>query len=253
MRRGFFIIFILTHCLNAKDCMDRRSIFLEFRNFYEAIHPAEENSETAYAWFSPISNPFLNLVIHLSCEDTSAKVDELMRKNVWNCPMTFWIHPENRAEGLEETLKERDFSLLITCPAMTWAIEPVAACPADIRHADKKAVYEMISCVYKHEETVKKECLTLLEQLPCEDYIFYVDEKPVSSASLFVHGSVGEVFNDATLPQWGGACKEMMQFLMHRAYQLELERLIVLSYPEAQELYSELGFVTLFDVKIYSQ
>lgn len=233
--------------------MDKRAVFLEFQNFYEAIHPAQEKNANVYAWFSNIPHPFLNVVMHLSCDDASGNVDALIQKNVLHNPMTFWIHPENHTEGLVDVLKNRNFSLLVTCPAMTWSVKLVPFCKADIRPANKEILYEIVSTVYQHDEAVKKECPKLLEDLDCENYIFYVNGKPMSTASLFVHGSVGEVFNDATLPEWGVASKEMMQFLMHRAYELGLERLIVLSYPEAEELYNNLGFETLFNVEIYSR
>lgn len=239
--------------LNAEDSVDKRAIFLEFQNFYEAIHPAQAKNANVYAWFSHIPHPFLNVVIHLSCDDVPGTVDALLQKNRMHNPMTFWIHPENHADGLVDVLKNRNFSLLVTCPAMTWNVQSVPLYEADIRSANKEILYEIVSTVYQHNEAVKKECPKLLDELDCENYIFYINDKPMSTASLFVHGSVGEIFNDATLPEWGVASKEMMQFLMHRAYELNLERLIVLSYPEAEELYNQLGFETLFNVEVYSR
>ena len=239
--------------LDAGDSMDKRAVFLEFQNFYEAIHPAQEKNANIYAWFSHIPHPFLNVVMHLSCDDVAGAVDRLIQKNTLNSPMTFWVHPENHAQGLVDVLKNRNFSLLVTCPAMTWSVQPVSLCKADVRPADKEILYEIVSIVYQHDEAVKKECPKLLDNLECENYVFYVNGKPTSTASLFVQGSVGEIFNDATLPEWGVASQEMMQFLMHRAYELNLERLIVLGYPEAEELYNHLGFETLFNVEIYSR
>jgi len=40
--------------LNAEDIADKRAIFMQFQNFYEALHPAQEKNENAYAWFSNI-------------------------------------------------------------------------------------------------------------------------------------------------------------------------------------------------------
>jgi N-acetylglutamate synthase-like GNAT family acetyltransferase len=244
---------LFTFSLYSGDAVDKRSVFLEFQNFYEAIHPAQEKSSDVYAWFSSIPNPFLNVVLHLSSGNVSEKVDALIQNNVQGNPMSFWIHPENHAEGLVDILKERNFTLLVTCPAMTWSVQSVPLSVADIRPADSEVLYSIVSTVYQSDELVKKEYLQILDGLRCENYIFYVDGKPTSTASLFVHGSVGEVFNDATLPESGVASRELMQFLMHRAKELGLERLIVLGYPEAQELYNHLGFETLFHVEIYAR
>jgi hypothetical protein len=236
--------------------MSRREIFLNFINFYEAIHPAEENSEDAYVWFSSIPHPFLNVVIHLSTKDVETTVDQILQKNVRNNPMTFWLHPENDAEGLEDALRKRKFDLMVTCPVMTWKVQDIPVCEADIRSAEKNneraTFYNIVFTGYPHDdEQVKQECPKLLEKIPSEDYILYEDANPVSTASLFAHGTVGEIFNDATLTNGGVASQEMIQFLMRRAYEKRLERLIVLSYPEAAKLYSDLGFETLFDVGVF--
>jgi hypothetical protein len=232
--------------------VDKRAIFMQFQNFYEALHPAQVNDENGYAWFSQIPHPFLNVVIRLSTENTAEKIDYLIAQNTHNNPMTFWVHPENRAEGLIKTLIQRNFNLMVTCPAMSWKVGPTSICDADIRPANKEIFYDIVSTVYQHDEIVKKECAKLLDTVDWENYLFYIDKQPISTASLFVCGSVGEVFNDATLSEGGVTSKEMIQFLMHRAYELGLERLIVLSYPEAERVYKELGFETLFNVAVYS-
>ncbi len=243
------------HCLlfaeEPRTYPSKRAVFLEFLNFYEAIHPAQENNADAYAWFSTVPNPFLNVVIHLSTSDADARVDELIQQNSPSNPMTFWVHPENHVRGLADLLKKRNFHVLVTCPAMTWTVHPVPFCHADIRPADQEIFWEIVSTVYELNEIAKKECPKLLDKLECENYLFYSDGIPISTASLFVHGAVGEIFNDATLVEGGRAPKELMQFLMHRAHERGLERLIVLSYPEAEKSYQDLGFETLFDVEIY--
>lgn len=239
----------------AEEDMNRRDVFLNFTNFYEAIHPAEENSIDAYVWFSSIPHPFLNVVIYLSAKDIEAKVDQILQMNVRNNPMTFWLHPENAAMGLEDVLRERNFELLVTCPAMTWEVQAVLTSEADVRvveaRGERARFYDIVSTAYQCEQ-VKLECSKLLEKVPSEDYILYYDGNPVSTASLFARGTVGEIFNDATLANGGVACKEMIQFLMRRAFEKGLKRLIVLSYPEAIEMYSSLGFEALFDVQVYS-
>jgi hypothetical protein len=242
--------------VDAEEFMNKRDVFLNFINFYEAIHPADESSTDAYVWFSSIPHPFLNVVIYLSTKDVESKVDQILQKNVHNNPMTFWLHPENDAIGLEDALRERNFELMVTCPAMTWEVHAVPTGEADIRAAqqndERSTFYDIVSTAYQCEH-VKLECSKLLEKVPSEDYIFYDNGNPVSTVSLLAHGNVGEIFNDATLANGGVACKEMIQFLMRRAHERGLKRLIVLSYPEAASLYADLGFEMLFDVRIYSR
>ena len=168
----FYGIFV-----NAEEDMNRRDIFLNFTNFYEAIHPAEENSRDAYVWFSSIPHPFLNVVIHLSAKDVEAKVDQILQKNVRNNPMTFWLHPENDVMGLEDALRERNFKLLVACPAMTWEVHAVPAYETDIRnveHIDERATfYDIVSTAYQCEH-VKLECSKLLESGRIRDSSFRI-------------------------------------------------------------------------------
>ena len=137
IRYTSFLGLLFTFSLHAEDTVDKRSVFLEFQNFYDAIHPAQEKSKDTYAWFSSIPNAFLNVVLHLSCDAVSEKVDALIQNNIQGNPMSFWIHPENHAEGLVDILKKRNFSLLVTCPAMTWSVQSVPLCMADIRASFK--------------------------------------------------------------------------------------------------------------------
>jgi hypothetical protein len=45
----------------------------------------------------------------------------------------------------------------------------------------------------------------------------------------------------------------MMQFLMKRSYELGLKQPILLSSPEAEQLYGEIGFEKVFDIQIYAR
>ena len=92
-----------------------------------------------------------------------------------------------------------------------------------------------------------------MANLSCENYLIYQDGQPVGTVTFLVNGSVGSIFNDASIPDRREAHRNMMQFLMQRAYALRLKQVIVLSSPEAEPLYTDLGFHKVFDIDIYSR
>lgn len=233
--------------------MNKLKTLKEFENFYDAIQPAQEKSQEAFVWFSGIPHPLFNAVMHLSCQDVNTKVDALIEKKPPNSPITFWIHSENKAEGLARILKERAFESIITCPLMSWSVKPISIAEFDIRPAVTEVFHEIISKVYQFDEEVKNGFQNLMKNAECENYLLYLDGKPIGTGTLVMNGSVGGIFNEASLPERREANIIMMQFLMHRSYELNLKQLIVLSSPEAEELYTNLGFENLFNIEIYSR
>lgn len=61
-------------------------------------------------------HPLFNAVMHLTCEDVNTKIDSLIQKAPAGNPVSFWAHPENRAEGLVAALKDKGFTPIIACP-----------------------------------------------------------------------------------------------------------------------------------------
>lgn len=239
---------------SAEASMDKMQTLMEFENFYDVIQPAYEKSAEAFAWFSSIPHPLFNAVIHLSSKDVQSKVDQFINQAGTGCPLSFWVHSQNRAQGLVDILHERQFHPIITCPLMVWAVQPVPAAKGDIRLADdREAFHEILSVVYQMDPAVKREFRHLMDNVECENYILYAENKPVSTATLMVQGEVGGVFNDATLPERREASLEMVRFLMHRSRELGLKRVIVLSSPEGEELYGGLGFENVFNIDIYAK
>lgn len=243
---SFFFFFSLIH---AKE--SNFEILQEFESFYEAIAPAHEKNNETFVWFSDIPHPLFNAVMHLSCGNVKTKVDELMENAPPAAPVSFWIHPENHAEGLVKILEERGFKLMITCPLMAWDVESVPPFESDIRPANEEIFYEIISNVYQLDQIVINRFQRLMAKTDCENYLLYLGEDPVSTGTLFVKDSFGGIFNDATLPERRESNRSMMQFFMLRAHDLKLKKLIVLSSPEAEDLYSNLGFKNIFNIDIY--
>jgi len=257
MKRLFFLVMLLyTNFIHAEEAMEQMEVLKLFESFYDAMKPAEENSQRAFVWLTDIPHPLFNAVMHLSCAQVSTTVDALIEKTASRTPLSFWVHPYNRAQGLIETLKERDFAPVITCPLMVWSARPVTVAESDIRPAngDWEAFNQIIRTAFHFNELVKDRYAALLEKCPIENYLIYLGGKPVGTGSLFPYGQKGGIFNIATLAEYEGrgCARSMMQFLMHRAHQLGIQQLVLLSSPKAEGLYRSLEFKKIVDIDIYT-
>lgn len=249
----FISLFFLNQIISEEFESIGQVALKQYEIFYEMIKPAKENSKEAFAWFSDIPHWLFNAIMYLSCEDTKKKVDELITKAPVGNPLSFWLHPLNQAKGLKEILHERGFGSIITCPLMSWPVSSITTKNEDIRLADLNAFFEILSRVYQLDEPTKKEFKKIMKHLESENYVIYQEGVPVGTATLLIKGASGGVFNDATLDDRREASSNMMQFLMKRSYDLGLKELIVLSSPEAEELYRNLGFKKTLDIEIYSR
>lgn len=249
-------VFYVNH-IQSENTMNQFEILKHLENCYDAMVPATENNEQAFAWFTDIPHPFFNVVMHLSCKDLDAKIDALIEKAPKGNPISFWVHPNNDCESLIEILTKKEFVHLITCPLMAWDVEPTISTEYDIRSAkgNMEAFNQITSDVFHLDETIKQKYANILKTFESENYLLFVDDKPVATGILFSNGNVGGIFNLGVLPehQKKGYGRAMMQFLMHRADELHLEKLVLLSTPVAEKLYNNLGFEKIFDIKMYAQ
>jgi hypothetical protein len=225
----------------------------QYEVFYEMMKPAEENNQESFAWFSDVPHWLFNAVMHLSCEDVAAKVDELISSAPPKNPLSFWLHPQNKAKGLAEILIQRGFAPIITCPLMSWTVTPIHKESGDIRAAQIDPFLRIVDHVYQFDKPVRTEFEKIMRQLECENYLVYQDDLPVGTGTLLVKDQVGGIFNDATLLDRREASEAMMQFLMKRAYELGLKQVVLLSSPEAEQTYKSLGFKTVFDIEVYAR
>ncbi len=248
-----FIALCLFSNLAAEESMQPFEILRKFESFYNFIEPAIENTDEAFICYSGIPHPLFNVIMHLSCEKVEEKVDAIIENTPPEKPISFWVHPQNRAKGLTTVLIERGYSCCITCPLMAWQVMPMQKSSADIRQADMVVYNDIMAKVYQFEGAVREGFEKLMDRLKCENYVIYENNEPVGTGTLLVVGSAGGIFNDATLPERREASLEMMQFLMRRSSELGLKELIVMSSPEAQGIYGDLGFKNLFDIEVYAR
>lgn len=250
------VVFYVNY-IHSENSMNKLEILKHLENCYDAMRPATEKSEQAFAWFSDIPHPLFNVVMHLSCKDVDAKIDTLIEKAPTGNPVSFWVHPGNRAEGLVEILKGKGFAPIITCPLMAWPVRPVITSEYNIRSAKKnmKVFNQVTSVVFHFDEIMKEKYADILKTFDSENYLLFVNDEPIATGILFSNGNIGGIFNVAVLPehQKKGYGRAMMEFLMHRANELRLKQLVLLSSPVAEKLYSDLGFEKIFDVEMYAR
>jgi ribosomal protein S18 acetylase RimI-like enzyme len=79
--------------------------------------------------------------------------------------------------------------------------------------------------------------------MPIEKYLLYVDGNPIATGILVLHEDGGGIFNIAVLPEYQkkGYGRAIMQFLMNRAYSLDLHQLVLLSSPFSRTVLSRFG------------
>lgn len=225
-----------------------------FENCYETMMPAQERSNEAFAWFTRVPHSLFNIVMHLKEEDNlNNKIEALISQTPKNIPLSFWLHTLNGSNNLKEILKKKGFQLNTTCPLMTWAVKPVALSNGHIEAANFEIFSDILATTFHLDEVVTEGYAKLLEKDGIENYLIFIDAQPVGIGTLISKGKIGGIFNIGTLPEYQkrGCGRAMMNFLMNRASMLGLDELILLSTPEAEKLYSGLGFIKSLDIEIY--
>jgi len=230
----------------------------QYEECFTAIHAPQENSEEAYVWFTGLNHPLFNVVMHLRTDDNvSAAVDSLLAKAAPNSPLSFWVHAENRAEGLAELLKERSFTSIGTLPLMVWEVEPVDTPTHEVGPASKADFQPLVAAIYQEEVSLIEQFGALLKKASPKSYLVYADTiplpKPVGTGTVVQYGEIGAILNIGTLPEYQkqGYATSMMHFLMNQAHEHNLKYLVLQSSPMAEKLYSSLGFKKILDIEVF--
>jgi len=241
--------------IHAEESMDPFETLKHLESCYHAMAPAVERSEEAFVWLSDIPHPLFNAVMHLSTPDVTERVERLLKNIPTENPISFWVHSQNKADGLEVTLKHHGFGPVLTCSVMGCSVKPTTKRDFDIRPADKEPFYQIIASVFHFDEQTLNKYANLMENIDAENYLIYLDGKPVCTGTLFPNGETGGIFNISTLPEYErrGCGQAMMRHLMDRADRLQLKRLALLSSQVGEKLYISLGFKKAFDLEIYAR
>ena len=184
----------------------------------------------------------------------ASKVDNLIEQVPNHNRISFWLHAQNKAENLEEILKERNFQRVITCSLMSCTPQHFTIKNHMILPANTDVFHDILAKVFHFDEVVANSFMNLLQNVPCENYLIYLDHKPVGAGTIMPNKKVGGIFNVSILPEFQrkGLGRTMVQFLMNRAYKLGHENLVLLSSPESKNLYTQLNFKNCFDIEIYA-
>lgn len=235
--------------------MRSTELLQQLESCYNAIYPATINSEHAFAWFTDIPHPLFNAIMHVTGKALHEKLDTLIKETPAGHPLSVWVHPQNSASGLVDLLRERSFAIAMSCPLMGWTVTPLCDQKCDIRSAktEMEAFIQIISTVFHLDEITREKYGNLLSRAQVENYLLFIENMPIGTGTLFLNGKTGGIFNIAIAPehQKKGYARAMMEFLMHKAHQYNLEKIVLLSSPEAESLYLNLGFKKSHDIDIY--
>ncbi len=241
----------------SEATMNQQTALTNIESCYNLLVPALEKNEQEFLWITPIPDPFFNAVTHLICDNTEEKVDQILSSVAPTAPLSFWIHPQNRSEGLKTILQQRGFNPCITCPLMQWTVKPTPAPDFDIRPvgSNMDAFMAMTSAAFHFTPEVAKAYEAFLNTKGPELYLAYMDNQPVGTGIICPCGQIGGIFNIATAPEYEkkGVGRSMMQFLMNRANELQLKELALLSSPTAENFYKQLEFQNVYDIEIYAR
>jgi ribosomal protein S18 acetylase RimI-like enzyme len=195
-----------------------------------------------------------NCILRFSyANDIEAHLDSLIGKAPSNVPIAFWMDQKDSTPELIQALKNRNFVSAGFYPAMSWDVTSVEAPELEVQPADIELFHEILATCLHYNEGVKQGSLNLLRDKGGEHFIVYLEGKPVGTGTLFAKGEIGAVFHVATLPEYQkrGVGRAMMQFIMNKASEKGLKKLVLHSSHVAEKLYHSLGFQKIDDVEIY--
>jgi len=231
------------------------STLQSFQSIYSVFQSPQKEFVNSFVWLTDVRHPLFNCVINLSCPPGAVeeKVEAILQK-ISSSPITFWLHPENKADGLRDVLKQKKFTPLITCPLMRLEIEKAASPEInfDIRHVSIDTFLPIFSSNFQMNDLSLR---SVLDKPGIEHFLLYVEGQPVTTGTLVVQDDKGGIFNVSTHSdhQKKGYATALMQYFIKRGQIIGLKELILLSSPIAEKLYQKLNFTTVFPIDILAR
>ncbi len=236
--------------------MTNKTNFREFENFFVGMSPAQQNSDEAFVWYSGVPHPMFNAVMHLKTKDNlETVIDKLISEVPEGNPFSIWSHELNGQNNLKEVLLAKGFEPIATTPFMTWDVRPTALGNHSVELTTADTFQSILGLTFHVNEIIQKGYARLLEQSNAENFVVFLEGKPVGTGSMMINGKTGGIFNISTLSEYQkkGCARSMMLYLMNRAVELGLEKLVLTSSSEGFKLYSDLGFTNCFDIEIFAK
>jgi GNAT superfamily N-acetyltransferase len=242
-------------CSGGQIMAQPSKVLQEFESIYALFTPPQEKTPECCLWLTGLHNPFCNIVQHCSYSSgLTERVDALMAQDPTGT-LSFWVDRTKDAP-LIAILEAKHFQNIGTFPLMDWKCVNIGQPHGyEIRPVDFAECKSIIAELFCLEGETLKGYANLMRSPNATHYLLYCEGKPVCTGTLLISGNVGGVFNIATLPayQKRGFGRAMSQFLMHRAWEKQLHRLILISSPGAHKLYASLGFKVDANMEVYSR
>lgn len=225
--------------------------------YYTSMAKPQITTPEAFVWFTGINMPVFNSVTHFTYQtNIESHLDNVLALAPKDKSITVWIDALQNAATLQEELAKRNFKKMVTCPFMTWHVTAQEKPSAIITRVTPEtfSIYlSIIGSVFGLDEQTTKEYGALHAHSTAENYIIYDADTAVGTGTLFVSNSVGLILNIAILPEFQrkGLGSAISQFLMHRAHELGLEKVVLNANPGAIAMYQKLGFEIAYDLTIY--
>jgi ribosomal protein S18 acetylase RimI-like enzyme len=227
-------------------------------NYYSSMMPPQLQNPEVFVWFTALNIPTLNAITHFYyTTDIGTRIDAILEKAPQK-PISFWVEEWQDSKDLVKELEARGFQKVVTCPFMSWKVSEIQKPSNTIKRRDQAtadAFNTILGRGFGLDRETEQGYGALQNNSSAESYLIYTDDVPVGTGTLFITDNVGLILNITVLPEYQkkGFGSAITQFLMHRAYELNLEKVILNANPGAISVYQKLGFKHLYDLYIYAK
>lgn len=240
---------------------ERESLYLVHyvEAYYKSMMPPQIDTKDAFAWFTGLKVPVFNSITHFYYTKNQGKhLDQILQIAPKDKPISIWVEELQDSSNLVKELTARDFKKIVTCPFMTWQVTEIKKPAFTIKRTDAQtfASYNaLLGKIFGLDNETEQGFGKLQSNSSAENYLIYIDTTPVGTGTLFVTGNVGLLLNIGVHPEYQkqGLGTAISQFLMHRAYELKLKKVVLNANPVAFGMYQKLGFKKDHDLDIYAK
>jgi ribosomal protein S18 acetylase RimI-like enzyme len=222
-------------------------------------------------WISPHKDPYANTILFPqfnSAQELVAVAHEIKKlSEEKGVPITWWIAPFSQPYNSSQILKNNGFSFYSSITIMEYQLDrPIK--DAQINHDiyikridnanDAHEWSKTLADVYGYDLAFARAGVKSIDwnnSDSCEDHIFagYFQNKMVTTGTLFIKDDWAELGSIATVlagRNKGVATAIVLQMLLH-AQKLCLKSVILMATPEGKNLYTKLGFETIYEIEVY--
>ncbi len=229
-------------------------------NYYASMMQPQINTPETFVWFTGVNMAVFNSVTRFYyTQNINAHMQEILSIAPQDRPIAFWIDAlQPNAKELQTALEKEHFAKVVTCPFMVWHTTTIAKPSAIIERVTPQTYDQfitIISTVFGLDAKTAQEFGALHARSQSENYILYADGHAVGAGTLYIHDKIGLILNVAIMPehQRKGLGSHISQYLMYRAAELKLEKVVLNANPIAIKVYERLGFKIDYDLDIYAR